>query len=48
MFADLEASYDWVLPTHEYRDEEALISSLDKVLQPAQQKVIDLRGEPAG
>jgi hypothetical protein len=47
MFVDLGRRYRWVLPTHHYDDLERLIADLDeRVIRPAEDKVLELRGPP--
>ena len=43
MFEDLQRSYKWVLDTHEYADGDALISTLPKVIAPADRMAEKLR-----
>lgn len=44
MFRDLRRKYHWVLTAYEYSDVQDLLSSLDdKVIAPAEAKVIELR-----
>jgi len=45
MFQDLRQRYHWVLTTHCYTDQEQLLADLgDKVIRPAELKVLELRG----
>ena len=45
MFADLQRRYHWVLPTHCYDSQEQLIIDLnERVIDPAERKVLELRG----
>ncbi len=42
-------NYPWVLETHLYQDQEGLLASLTEVIEPAETKVKELRGEtPTG
>jgi hypothetical protein len=43
MFKDLRRSYNWVLEVHEYADGESLISTLPKVIAPANRMAEELR-----
>ena len=43
MFADLRRSYNWVLDVHEYGDSNSLISTLPKVIAPADRMAEELR-----
>lgn len=47
MFDDLKA-YPWVLEVHQYESDESLIETFDDVLAPAEQKVLELRGNIGG
>ncbi len=47
MFEDLGA-YPWVLPTHEYQNLESLLASITEVIEPAERKVKELRGDTNG
>jgi uncharacterized protein YjbI with pentapeptide repeats len=45
MFENLRQRYHWVLTTHRYASQEELIGELgEKVIRPAELKVLDLRG----
>jgi len=45
MFQDLRRRHHWVLTTHRYASQEQLIADLgEKVIRPAELKVLDLRG----
>ena len=45
MFQDLRRRHHWVLTTHHYASQEQLIADLgEKVIRPAELKVLDLRG----
>ena len=44
MFEDLRRSYKWVLDIHEYADGDSLISTLPKVIAPADRMAEKLRG----
>jgi hypothetical protein len=47
MFQDLRRRHHWVLTTHRYASQEQLIADLgEKVIRPAELKVLDLRGSP--
>jgi uncharacterized protein YjbI with pentapeptide repeats len=43
MFEDLRRSYNWVLDIHEYADSDSLISTLPKVIAPADKMAEELR-----
>jgi hypothetical protein len=43
MFEDLRSSYNWVLDIHEYADSDSLISTLPKVIAPADKMAEELR-----
>jgi hypothetical protein len=45
MFDDLGRSYNWVLDIHEYEDSDSLISTLPKVIAPADRMAEELRRE---
>jgi uncharacterized protein YjbI with pentapeptide repeats len=43
MFADFPKNYNWVLPTHYYKNTSSLLSSFkEKVIKPAEAKAIEL------
>jgi hypothetical protein len=45
MFQDLRRRHHWVLTTHHYDSQEQLIADLgEKVIRPAELKVLDLQG----
>jgi hypothetical protein len=45
MFQDLRRRHHWVLTTHRYASQEQLLADLgDKVIRPAELKVLELRG----
>jgi uncharacterized protein YjbI with pentapeptide repeats len=45
MFQDLRRRHNWVLTTHRYDNQEQLIADLgEKVIRPAELKVLDLQG----
>jgi uncharacterized protein YjbI with pentapeptide repeats len=47
MFSDLQRRFHWVLKTHHYDSPEQLLTNLDeRVIRPAEAKVLDLRGLP--
>jgi len=43
MFEDLQRSYKWVLNVYEYADGDSLISTLPKVIAPADRMAEELR-----
>ena len=46
MFADLQHSYPWVLPTYHYADLNSLLSTISvEIIGPAEEKVLQLRGK---
>jgi hypothetical protein len=48
MFEDWQRSYKWVLDIHEYADGDSLISTLPKVIAPADRMAEKLRGVRKG
>jgi hypothetical protein len=49
MSVDLGRRYRWVLPTHNHDRPERLIADLgERVIRPAETKVLELRGSRSG
>jgi Pentapeptide repeats (8 copies) len=49
MLADLRRRHHWLLPTHSYTTQQQLIADLgERVIRPAEAKVLELRGPPPG